>query len=351
MQNRDMIRCKMHELPQTIWPFILADIPVCVYGLFGSGKSRIMNTTIFQMVKEKYGNDASLHDIRMGQLLREDLTGIPNLSESKDATVWTRPALIPQDDGKMHLMFMDEFGHNNSMDIQHACYGFVLDRLLGSFRLPKQNRIVLATNTTEDDGADMKMLRPLANRIAHIYAELDPVGFIAQTAEWGWDVRLRTFLKLRPKFTHVSFLRADMPPKSAGNPGQTWGPAEPSPRMWENVNKIIENVSEAEKIRDLSIGLVGERAANEFFEILRKIEAKLPPIDAILKDPENCRVPEDLDMQACIADQIEVHASARNAKEFAIYIYRLRPEVAAKCATNIVQRDSKLKESFKDLVA
>ena len=59
----------------------------------------------------EYFGDTVIHDFRLSSKDNVDGTGMPDIDKIERATYWTRPAFIPKEDGKMHLIFLDEVGH------------------------------------------------------------------------------------------------------------------------------------------------------------------------------------------------------------------------------------------------
>src|SRR6516225_12304569 len=121
-----MLTCKVGELPDKIFPFIDVDIPVAIHGWTGIGKTEIISTVIMQMLERKYG-PCVLHDIRFAQRDPVDASGLPIVDREKMQTLWTRPGLVPDEDGKMHVMYLGEAGHLDPSR-QHVLYQPVNER-------------------------------------------------------------------------------------------------------------------------------------------------------------------------------------------------------------------------------
>src|SRR6266566_570141 len=154
-----MLKCKITKLADTVWPLVYANIPLMIYGDTGIGKSSVVKNDLVPRIEREFG-PTTLHDTRLSTKDIVDGTGMPIIDKEEMATFWTRPAFIPRDDGKMHFFLYDEFGHA-SVQLQQMTYSLVLDRGLGGYKLPVQNRILLASNTRKDGGGDNKMLKPL----------------------------------------------------------------------------------------------------------------------------------------------------------------------------------------------
>jgi hypothetical protein len=327
-----MHKCKITKLAETVWPNILADIPFVVYGKTGIGKSSVIKNDLVPMIEREYGPTV-FHDTRMGTKQIEDGTGLPVIDKEQMATLWTRPAFVPFDDGKMHVFFYDEAGHA-TIPVQQMLYSITLDRALGGYAFPKQNRVILATNTRQDGGGDNKFLKPLDNRIDHYEAEIDTAGLIEKMKQWGWDSRLIAFLSLRPGEIH--------------NVSAT-DPAFPTPRSCEALSKKLKFLpSETTKegvIQNQVEATVGEGFTRQFMTFLKNVTANLPRKAEILANPKTAKVPQDPHFQYVVASMIAKELNHQNADKFCLYLERLMPDIRAGAAHDAIARDSGLRNN------
>lgn len=338
-----MLKCKITAMADTAWPLIHANVPLRIVGPTGVGKSAIIKHDLMPKIEKEFGPSV-LHDIRLSTKDIVDGTGMPVIDKEARATFWTRPAFIPADDGKMHVMFFDEFGHANPQ-LQQMAYSIVLDRALGGYSLPKNNRIILASNTREDGGGDNKMLKPLENRMGHMQVEPDEPGFIEKTKEWGWNRYLIAFLTTRPGEAY----RVD--PNNC---------AFPTPRSLDMLNNALASVftilgpiQEDDKnnpkrltmIEQATTMIVGEGFSRAFTSFVKNLMAKLPKMSEILQDPENARIPADPHMQYTVAAAIGKNMRANNADKFAAYLARLSPDVASMAVHDALSRESSLENN------
>lgn len=329
-----MLKCKVTKLSETILPLIYADVPVMIYGPTGCGKSSIMRNEIVPAIVSKYG-PSTLHDTRLSTKDIVDGTGMPIIDKEERATYWTRPAFIPKDDGQMHVMFFDEFGHS-SVQLQQMAYSLVLDRGLGGFPLPKLNRVVLASNTRTDGGGDNKMLKPLENRMAHVSVEPDAPGLIEKMKHWGWDPRLVAYLTLRPDDIH----------KVSPN-----DPAFPTPRSLEMFNNVLKSLPlEANKgtVENMAQAVCGDGLSRQFMTFITNLAAGLPKLSDILASPSKAKVPSDPHYQYVVASAVAKNIDTKTASKFAEYLARLMPDIRSMAAHDAIARDPSLKNN-KDL--
>lgn len=329
-----MLKCKITKLAEVAYPLIHANVPVMIKGPTGVGKSAVINTEIMTKIRSDFGPESRLHDTRLSTKDIVDGTGMPLIDRDKMATYWTRPAFVPEDDGNMHVMFYDEFGHA-SVQLQQMAYQLVLDRSCGGYKLPELNRVILGSNTREDGGGDNKMLKPLENRMAHIIVEVDEPGFIEKTKEWGWDKRLIAFLQLRPELVH----KVD-----------TNHPSFPTPRSLENFNKVLrdsdalglDQKSLKTVLGNAALAILGEGFARQFESFLDRLAAGLPKIADILADPAKAKMPSDSHFQYLMGGTIARNMTAKNAPQFAIYLGRMLPDIASMCVHDAISRDKAL---------
>lgn len=327
-----MLKIKTGKLVNAIWPLVLADIPVFIRGKTGVGKSQMIREGLVPKMREHFNMDVVLHDYRLSSKDITDGTGIPVVADDPEGkrTVWTRPAFIPVEDGKMHLIFLDEIGHA-SVQMQHAVgYQLTQDRALGEYKLPKNNRLILAMNMREDKGGDNKLAKPFEGRGAWVELADDPLGFLEYMTERKFNPHLIAFLKLRPQLYHKM---AD-------------GPTFPMPRRYEQLNRVmnIEGIKNSE-IEDAATALVGEGVSAELAGFLKHIAAHLPRLSEIKANPMKAKVPQELDLQYVVAMAIAQQIKPEDADTWAKYLGRLEADIRSAAAHNAIQRDKKLEKN------
>lgn len=335
-----MLKCKAGKLVDVMWPFVKADIPIFVHGWTGIGKTEMVSGPLMRKVRDEYGEDAVLHDYRFSSKEPVDGTGIPIVDKEGRATIWTRPAFVPYDDGKMHIFYLGEIGHA-SVPMQHIAYQFVRERRLGEYDLPKRNRIILDLNTREDKGGDTKLVKPLENRGAHVYVEVDVNGWSDWAKENGVPGPLVAFHKLRPELLHK------MDPNN---------PAYPTPRSVVDLAKLFPKrkdlvhmtSEEMTVISNGAIALCGEGYAMQLMTFIKHVSAGLSSLKDIKANPTKAKVPEDVHLQYVIASALSHHLidakeNAKDEVEWCVkYAKRLAPDIASTMAHNAMQGNDSL---------
>jgi hypothetical protein len=325
-----MLKCKITKLSDKAWPLIVANIPWIVYGPTGAGKSSVIRHDLIPRIEREYGPTV-LHDVRLSTKDIMDGTGMPVIVKEEMATYWTRPAFVPVDDGKMHVFLYDEFGHA-SVQLQQMCYSLILDRALGGYPLPKNNRIILASNTREDGGGDNKMLKPLQNRMGHFQVEIDSPGLIEKMKVWGWDSRLVAFLTLRPGEIHLVNQN---------------DPSFSTPRSLEMLNDVLKALPvdvRAGVIEDSAQAIVGDGFTRQFMTFLINLGAQLPKFPDIVASPFIAKVPHDPHFQYVVGSMVARHISLQTVEKCSEYLARLMPDIRSMAAHSAMARDNELSQ-------
>ena len=108
-------------------------------------------------------NKLELIDLRISQLAPTDLRGIP--VPSKDSASWLPPDFLPTS-GKGILFLMKLIWRHQLF--KELLNNLILDRKVGSYKVPDGWFIWSAGNRKEDFAAVFDMPAPLANRFIHL---------------------------------------------------------------------------------------------------------------------------------------------------------------------------------------
>jgi hypothetical protein len=228
---------------------------VMIWGPAGIGKSSIV-----AQVAANRGID--MVDVRLSQLAPTDLRGLP--VPDGEISRWLPPEFLPREGNG--ILFLDEL-NMAPPTMQGVAQQLILDRRVGSYRVPDGWYVWAAGNRKEDRASVFEMPAPLANRFLHLDVEADLASFLAYGSAAGIDERIAAFLAFRPQLVHALDAKR---------------PAWPSPRSWMMASRLLA--------AGLDIApAVGEAAAGEFAGFL-SVYASLPDLDALL-DGEGAAVP------------------------------------------------------------
>lgn len=293
------------------------DIPTFLWGAPGVGKSDLIR----QIAKDHGWN---LIDFRA--VLRDpvDLRGLPSIDDGQAR--WLPPSDLPnpERDGSEGILFLDEL-NAAAPSVQAACFGLVLDRKVGEYRLPSGWRIIAAGNRQSDRAAAQSMPTALANRFAHLEIDADPETFTAWANRQGLDPLLIAFIRFRPALLH------SMAEKNAQ--------AFPSPRSWAQAAKLID-VEPA--LRSVMVeGIVGAGAAAELEGFIRTAK-DLPRVSDIFKSPETVKVPTDPAARFAVTAAVARSVDTDTIDAGLTYMRRLPDEFEVMFMVDASNRDEEL---------
>jgi len=242
-----------------------AQRPIFLWGPPGIGKSDIV---------KQLGEELEAHviDIRLSLWEPTDIKGIPFFDANTGTMAWAPPLELPNEalaaKHKHIILFMDEM-NSAAPAVQAAAYQLVLNRRVGTYKLPDNVLIVAAGNREADKGVTYRMPAPLANRFVHLEMAVSFDDWFG----WATDNRIHKdvagFLQFSKKDLY------DFDPRSGSK-------AFATPRTWTFVSELLFDEDEDENtLTDLVSGAVGEGLAIKFMAH-RRIASKLPnPTDIL----------------------------------------------------------------------
>lgn len=288
---------------------VAADLPVLLWGEPGIGK-----TAALTQLGEALGLPlttviASVHE-------PSDFAGLPVVGD--DPAVQGVPmappdwavALVRAGRG---LLFLDELS-TAPPSVQAALLRLVLERRIGSLRLPPGVRIVAAANPKSSAADGWELSPPLANRFVHLLwthehdvvvrglggtwprATLPSLGPELLPDAVAFARRaVCAFLTARPTLVHRL-------PSGEARRGGAW----PSPRSWEMTLRLIAFATAARSSREvlalLVRGTVGDGPGLELMASLDRLD--LPDPEDLLADPANAVLPERGDLRQAVLDAV-----------------------------------------------
>ena len=272
---------------------------VMLWGPPGVGKSQAVRQ-IATEIREKTGKKVHVTDVRLLLFNPIDLRGIPTSNEDKTLAIWLKPQIFQMDpsDDVVNILFLDEISAA-PQSVQAAAYQITLDRVVGEHKLPENCIVIAAGNRMTDKSVVFKMPKALANRLMHIEVEGSFSSWRKWAIETGINDKVIGFLSFRQNYL-------------MGFDATTDDLAFPTPRAWEMVSNILNNISDnAEEMYPLISGVVGTGVAVEF-RTWTKVYKDLPSIEDIF-DGKMPNPPKNTD--AMYALMASMTSYAREHKE------------------------------------
>jgi hypothetical protein len=288
---------------------VAADLPVLLWGEPGIGKTAALGQLAEALDLPLTTVIASVHE-------PSDFSGLPVIGD--DPAVQGVPMAPPDWAVRLvragrGLLFLDELS-TAPPAVQAALLRVVLERRIGTLRLPPGVRIVAAANPRSSAADGWELSPPLANRFVHLQwvhdhdvvvrglggtwpraslPRLDPALLpdavaYARRAVCG-------FLAARPALVHQL-------PTSETRRGGPW----PSPRSWEMALFLVAFATAAGTSREvLSLlvrATVGDGPGLELLAALDRMD--LPDPETLLADPGNAVLPERGDLRQAVLDGV-----------------------------------------------
>lgn len=298
----------------------LKEMPsVMLWGPPGIGKSDLVKQ-LAQKLGKATDKKVNVTDVRLILFNPVDLRGIPTSNADKTLSVWLKPKIFDMDTSSdvLNVLFLDEISAA-PQSVQAAAYQITLDRIIGEHKLPDNCIVVAAGNRITDRSVAYKMPRALSNRLLHIEIVPDFQSWQEWAVRKGINEKVIGFLSFKQNYLNESDITSD-------------DLAFPTPRTWEMVSNILNNVSSDLKFTyPLIAGLVGEGIAAEF-KAWANIYQGLPNLDDIFGGTETI-VPRGTDQLYALTSSMISYAREHKGQMKLIensieYAFRMPPDFA-----------------------
>jgi len=244
---------------------ILKQRPIFLWGPPGIGKSDIVAQITHSLP------NSCLIDIRLSLWEPTDIKGIPYFDSNSSTMAWGAPSELPDEEMAAKydniVLFLDEM-NSAAPAVQAAAYQLILNRKVGTYKLPDNVLIVAAGNREADKGVTYRMPAPLANRFVHLEMEVD----FDDWSHWATANNIHADV-----VGYLTFAKQDLytfDPKGSSRSFAT-------PRSWSFVSELLDDDIDEDVTTDLVSGSVGEGVAVKFMAH-RKIASQLPnPTDIL----------------------------------------------------------------------
>ena len=248
---------KLSDAYRVVKDSIKNNTPIMLWGPPGIGKSSLIHQISVEMGRE-------VLDLRLAQLEPTDLRGVPMPNRDTGRADWFLPGFWPErmkEDTKVGettikagccprgpgIVFLDEI-EKAPISVKNASLQLVLDRAIGTYKLPDDWAIVCAGNREEDGCFSAPLGAALSNRMIHLDIEPDVDAWGA----WARDQKVMediiAFLYFKPELLYK----------------QTDEHAFPTPRSWVMASTLAQGCKTQKEQKELIAAAVGKGAASEF---------------------------------------------------------------------------------------
>jgi hypothetical protein len=238
--------------------------PIFLWGPPGIGKSDIVSQISDSI-------DAHMIDVRLSLWEPTDIKGIPYFDSNNGTMVWAPPGELPSEElASQHehiVLFLDEM-NSAAPAVQAAAYQLILNRKVGTYRLPDNVLIVAAGNREADKGVTYRMPAPLANRFIHLEMQVSFDDWF----QWAVNNRIH-----KDVVGFLNFSKKDLYDFDPKSPSRSFA----TPRSWSFVSELLEDGIDESTTTDLVAGAVGEGLAVKFMAH-RKVASSMPDPSEIL---------------------------------------------------------------------
>jgi len=226
-------------------------------------------------------------DMRLALFEPTDLRGMPYYNKEANNMSWAAPVDLPTEEFAAQypvvVLFLDEL-NSAPPSVQAAAYQLILNRRIGTYKLPDNVVVVAAGNRETDKGVTYKMPKPLANRFVHLNLDVNFDDWMM----WAAEARVHADV-----VGYLSFAKADLYNFDPRSPDHAFA----SPRTWVFVSEMLEDTAGDDpmsdsQMTDLIAGTVGEGMAVKFMNH-RSFASELPnPSDILSGKVEELKVKE-----------------------------------------------------------
>lgn len=293
---------------------------VMLWGAPGVGKSQLVRQVAKQL-EERTDKKVMVTDVRLLLFNPVDLRGIPTSNADKTLAIWLKPKIFQMDESNdvVNVLFLDEIS-SAPPSVQASAYQITLDRVIGEHKLPENCIVICAGNRVVDKSVAYKMPRALSNRLLHIEVKENFDSWKKWAIANNVNKKVIGFLSFRQSYLYEKELSSD-------------SLAFTTPRSWEMVSNILNNVSDdIDYVYELIAGLVGKGVAVEFRSWC-KIYDKLPSVKDIFQGEEQT-VPKETDRLYALTSSMIDYARMNKDDLFQIensikYAQKMPPDFTA----------------------
>ena len=302
MAHSDVIRTvSPNKAKNSIKHAITKKRPIFLWGPPGIGKSDIVHQIADSI-------NAHVIDVRLSLWEPTDIKGIPYFDSNANKMVWAPPMELPDAEmAAQHeaiVLFLDEM-NSAAPAVQAAAYQLILNRKVGTYRLPDNVFIVAAGNREADKGVTYRMPAPLANRFVHLELAVSFDDWF----QWAVDNKIH-----QDVVGYLQFAKQDLYDFDPKSPSRSFA----TPRSWSFVSELLEDELDDGTTTDLVSGAVGEGLAVKFMAH-RKVASQMPNptdiLDGKVKELKTKEISAKYSLTVSLCYELK-EASDKNDKKF-----------------------------------
>lgn len=298
MDSQPMVTIKPSQVARFCAAVIAGGRVPILWGKPGIGKTAMMEQLSSLTARKFFEFRTSLHeptDLKAEMYVSAD--GTPKF-KVPDFFTYQGPALLLLDEANRGTVMM-----------QNALLGLVHEGRVGDNVAPKSLAIVVCCNYETDGGGIGKMTAALGGRGVHA----DVVTDLDDWSEWAISAKLAPVVIAYNRFKRTSL--------HAFNPIDRTGP---SPRTWHMLSDSYKTGVDADLLRAIVIGTVGQEEGIGFLafeDLFRKMKGE--STDAIILNPTTYPVPTDTNTRYALAAALADAMSIDNIDNIITYLERM----------------------------
>lgn len=328
---------KPSQLNTALSALVSLQQPTMIWGPPGIGKSNIVRQVADSLYGKPISRKGAAHlrprdvdyfiDLRLPLM---DPTGadfrFPMIDTKTQAVRWITSSDFPTQGAG--ILFLDELPQAMPI-VQAAASSLILDRRIGTYRLPDNWSVVGAGNRDTDRASTHKMPSHIANRLTHLNLDVDAQDWVTWAFANNINPMVIAFVSFRPDLLH----KFDAVQK-----------AFPTPRSWHFVSRLLESDGLDSCLLEVLSGTVGEGAAIEFIGFSR-IFREMPDLDSIRAKPDSTKVPENAAARYAVSTMLARSTEQKDMSAVMKYVARMPKEFEVLTVNDMTRRNKKLAET------
>jgi hypothetical protein len=257
----------------------MADIPACIIGGVGCGKTMAVETMVKDVNRKNPGMDFNLWKIFLGLVDATEVGGIPFMDHETGKVVYSPPSTLPYNTDKAGIIFGDEYDRAPP-DVQNAFNQILLGREIHGNKISKNAYVVLAMNG-DSDRYTTPLSEAARNRVCTLFLSSNSSGNLECWDRWAEENNINPVIRA---FAHC---RSDLVEDHTTKFSEL---AITTPRSRDAAGRIMDAAETVQfKTADILVpclaGVVGMGTAHELLEF-KRIKEELPPIPEVIRNPE-----------------------------------------------------------------